>query len=358
MREEASTGREQGHAPRRAREERRAELVFERPNLSGQRRLRDVKSLGGTPQVSFFRDDHEVFELREAHDAGVYAKRTSPHILDFTPSGSCAPIPNRYGRASPPTRTFRSMSAERHGPRAIARLRAAGTVAAATLAWVGAHVRPGLSTAELDRLVRDDTRRRGARPSQLGYHGFPGAVCTSRNDVACHGVPREDDVLEAGDVVSIDVTSELDGYHGDTCATFFVGEPSPEARHVVEVARRCRDAGIAAVRDGVRTGELGHAMHEAARREGCDVVRIVGGHGIGRKMHEPPHVPFFGEPGEGRRVRADTAITIEPIVVLGSPELVEAADGWTLRTADGRWAAQFEHTVLVTRKGCEILTLA
>ncbi|MCB9601029.1 MAG: type I methionyl aminopeptidase [Sandaracinus sp.] len=247
---------------------------------------------------------------------------------------------------------------ERHGPRALPRLRAAGAAAAATLAWVGSHVRPGMSTAELDRLVRLDTRRRGARPSQLGYHGFPGAVCTSRNDVACHGVPREDEHLESGDVVSIDVTSELDGFHGDTCATFFVGEPSPEARHVVDVALRCRAAGIAAVREGARVGDLGHAMHTLARAEGCDVVRVVGGHGIGRRMHEAPHVPFFGEPGTGTRLKAGMAITIEPIVVLGDPTLVEDEDGWTLRTADGRWAAQFEHSVLVTREGAEILTRA
>ena len=249
------------------------------------------------------------------------------------------------------------MAIERHGPGAITRLRAAGRTAAATLAWVGSHVRAGLATAELDRLVREDTARRGARPSQLGYHGFPAAVCTSRNDVACHGVPRAFERLEPGDIVSIDVTSELDGYHGDTCATFVVGDVSPEARHVVDVARRCRDAGIAAICDGARVGDLGHAMAELAHREGCDVVRIVGGHGIGRRMHAEPHVPFFGVPGEGPRLRAGMALTVEPIVVLGRPDLVEDADGWTLRTADGRWAAQFEHTVLITREGAEILTL-
>ncbi|MBX3250228.1 MAG: type I methionyl aminopeptidase [Myxococcales bacterium] len=238
----------------------------------------------------------------------------------------------------------------------IEKMRAAGQVAAATLARVGVALRPGMSTAAIDALVRADTARFGARPSQLGYHGFPGAVCTSRNDVACHGVPREDERLEPGDIVSVDVTSELDGYHGDTCATFFVGEPSAEARHVVDVARRCRDAGIAAVRDGARLGDVGFAMHQLARSEGCDVVRVVGGHGIGRRMHEPPHVPFFGEPGVGARLRAGMAITIEPIVTLGAPALVEDADGWTLRTEDGRLAAQFEHTVLVTRAGCEILT--
>lgn len=245
---------------------------------------------------------------------------------------------------------------ERLGPKQIEAMRAAGKVAAATLAHVGALLRPGMSTAEIDRLVREDTARRGARPSQLGYHGFPGAVCTSPNDVVCHGIPSATVRLEPGDIVSIDVTSELDGWHGDNCATFAIGEPKAEARHVMDVARRCRDAGVAAVRDGVRLGDVGAIIEELAKREGCDVVREVGGHGIGRSMHQPPHVHHFGPPGKGARLRAGMAITIEPIITLGRPRIVEDDDGWTLRTADGTPAAQFEHTVLVTRDGCEILT--
>lgn len=248
------------------------------------------------------------------------------------------------------------MSIERLGNRQIERMRAAGRVAAETLSAVGAMLRPGITTADIDRFVREDTSARGARPSQLGYHGFPGAVCTSRNAVACHGVPRESERLEAGDIVSVDVTSELDGWHGDNCATFALGEVSREARHVIDVACRARDAGIAVVRDGVRLGDVGAAIEALVRAEGCSVVRDVGGHGIGRAMHLPPHVDHFGAPGRGARLRAGMAITIEPIVALGRARVILDADGWTLRTADGSLAAQFEHTVLVTREGCEILT--
>lgn len=248
------------------------------------------------------------------------------------------------------------MSIERLGPRQTAWMRAAGRVAAQTLAAVEAWLRPGITTADIDAFVREDTARRGARPSQLGYHGFPGSVCTSRNDVVCHGVPRAGERLEPGDIIAVDVTSELDGWHGDNCATFAIGEPSVEALHVIDVARRCRDAGIAVVRDGVRLGDVGAAIEALARREGCDVVREVGGHGIGRQMHLPPHVDHFGPPGRGLRLRAGMAITIEPIVTIGSPRLIHDPDGWTIRTADGTPSAQFEHTILVTRDGSEILT--
>lgn len=247
------------------------------------------------------------------------------------------------------------MHIERLGPKQRERLRAAGRVAAQSLRFVGAQLQVGMSTAELDRLVREDTARRGATPSQLGYHGFPGAVCTSRNDVVCHGIPR-DERLEEGDIVSIDVTSRFEGWHGDTCRTFVLGTPSPERAHVVDVAYRCCELGISHVRDGVRLGDLGHVVEELARAEGCSVVREVGGHGIGREMHLPPHVSFFGRPGAGRRLRDGMAITIEPIVVLGAPRIIMDDDGWTMRTDDGSPAAQFEHTILVTRNGAEVLT--
>ncbi len=242
------------------------------------------------------------------------------------------------------------------GPREVESLRRAGRAAAATLALVGERLRAGLSTATLDRWVREDTARRGGTPSQLGYHGFPAAVCVSRNHLVCHGIPRETEHLEPGDIVNVDVTTHLDGFHGDTSATFFIGEPSPEARHVVEVARRCRDAGIAVVRDGARLGDIGAAIAELARREGCSVVREVGGHGIGRVMHAPPHVPHHGVRGTGLRLRAGMAFTIEPMVNLGGPAVRTLEDGWTIVTEDGSLSAQFEHTVLVTREGCEVLT--
>ncbi|MCB9540306.1 MAG: type I methionyl aminopeptidase [Myxococcales bacterium] len=234
-------------------------------------------------------------------------------------------------------------------------MRRAGRAAAATLDAVAALIRPGLTTAEIDAFVRADTAARGGRPSQLGYHGFPAAVCTSRNHVGCHGIPRADEWLAPGDIVNVDVTTELDGFHGDTSRTFFVGEPDADARRVVEAARACLRAGLAVVRDGVRLGAIGRAVAAEARRHGCAVVPDIAGHGIGRHMHQPPdvlHVPA----GRGPRLRAGMAITIEPLVTLGDPTLDLLPDGWTLVTRDGAWSAQFEHTVLVTRTGCEVLT--
>jgi methionyl aminopeptidase len=236
-------------------------------------------------------------------------------------------------------------------------LRRAGRAAAETLAFVASRLAPGIATADIDRWVREDTARRGGTPSQLGFHGFPAAVCTSKNDVVCHGIPRRDVRLAEGDIVNVDVTTNLAGFHGDTSATFFIGPARAEARHVVDVARRCRDAGIASVREGARLGDIGAAIEELARAEGCSVVREFGGHGIGRIMHAEPHVPHTGQRGSGMRLRAGMVFTIEPMINLGSPEVRVLEDGWTVVTADGRLSAQFEHTILVTRDGCEILTL-
>jgi methionyl aminopeptidase len=237
------------------------------------------------------------------------------------------------------------------------RLRAAGRAAAGTLAHVAARLAPGVSTADIDRWVRADTAARGGTPSQLGYHGFPASVCTSRNAVVCHGIPREDERLAPGDIVNVDVTTCLAGFHGDTSATFLVGEVTAEARHVVDVARRCRDAGIAVIRHGARLGDIGAACEELARAEGCSVVREYGGHGIGRSMHGPPHVSHVGRRGTGPTLRAGMVLTVEPMVNLGRPEVRLLPDGWTVVTADGSLSAQFEHTVRVTREGFEVLTL-
>jgi methionyl aminopeptidase len=248
------------------------------------------------------------------------------------------------------------MAVEILGPRERAAMRRAGTVAAATLAYVGERLCAGMSTADIDALVRQDTARRGGRPSQLGYHGFPAAVCTSVNHVVCHGIPSPSVRLCDGDIVNVDVTTELDGFHGDTSMTFAIGAASPEARHVVDVARRCRDAGVAAVRAGARLGDVGAAIEELATREGCSVVRELGGHGIGRSMHADPHVPHHGRAGSGLRLRAGMAITIEPMINLGGREVDFLDDGWTVVTRDRSLSAQFEHTVLVTQDGAEILT--
>ena len=252
-----------------------------------------------------------------------------------------------------------SMAIEIHDARAIAKLRAAGRVAAETLAFVGSRITAGISTAQIDGWVREDTARRGALPSQLGYEGFPAAVCTSRNAVVCHGIPSRSVVLADGDILNVDVTSNLAGYHGDTSMTFVVGDAaraSPEAVHVVDVARRARDAGVAVVRDGARMGDIGAAIEELARREGCTVVRDFGGHGIGRKMHQEPHVAHTGTRGSGLRLKSGMAITIEPMINLGGAAISILDDGWTVVTADGSLSAQFEHTIVVTRDGCEVLT--
>jgi methionyl aminopeptidase len=248
------------------------------------------------------------------------------------------------------------MSVEIFAPADQVKLRRAGRVAAETLALIGERIRPGVTTLEIDRWVREDTARRGGIPSQLGYKGFPAAVCTSRNHVVCHGIPNGAERLVEGDIVNVDVTTLLDGFHGDTSETFFVGEPSAEARRVVELSRRCRDAGIAAVRQGARLGDIGAAIAELAAAEGCSVVRDYGGHGIGRVMHAPPHVHHVGRRGSGLRLRAGMVFTIEPMINLGSPEVRVLDDDWTVVTADGKLSAQFEHTVLVTADGAEVLT--
>ncbi|HEX4448496.1 MAG TPA: type I methionyl aminopeptidase [Polyangiaceae bacterium] len=248
------------------------------------------------------------------------------------------------------------MTVEIFGPSEIASLRRAGAAAAATLDVVGNRLRPGVTTAQIEGWVREHTKALGGTPSQLGYKGFPAAVCTSRNEVVCHGIPRRDETLRPGDIVNVDVTTNLGGFHGDTSATFAIGSVSAEARHVVDVALRCRDAGISVVREGARLGDVGAAIAALAEREGCSVVREFGGHGIGRQMHADPHVPHFGRAGAGMRLRAGMVFTVEPMVNLGKPDVRVLDDGWTVVTVDGSLSAQFEHSVLVTKTGFQILT--
>lgn len=235
-------------------------------------------------------------------------------------------------------------------------MRRAGQTAAATLNAVARWIRAGISTADIDEFVRADTARRGGVPSQLGYQGFPAAVCTSRNDVVCHGIPRRDEIVCDGDIINVDVTTCIGGFHGDTSATFVIGAAPPEARRLVDVARRCRDVGVSVVRPGARLGDIGAAIEEEARRAGCSVVRELGGHGIGRAMHQPPHVHHTGRRGTGLRLKAGMALTIEPMINLGMPDLIFLDDGWTVKTRDRSLSAQFEHTVLVTPEGSEVLT--
>jgi methionyl aminopeptidase len=243
-------------------------------------------------------------------------------------------------------------------PAMLERMRQACQLAAETLVMVGPHIRAGITTDDINTLVHNYTLERGAWPSPLNYKGFPKSVCTSVNEVVCHGIPGKR-VLRDGDIVNVDVTSYLpreNGFHGDTSATFYVGTPSPEARHVVEVARRSLALGIAEVRPGNRIGDIGAAIQEYAEGQGCSVVRDYIGHGIGREFHMAPQVPHFGKRGSGKRFKPGMVFTIEPMINLGDFDTEVLEDGWTVITADGSLSAQFEHTVHVTETGCEVLT--
>lgn len=248
------------------------------------------------------------------------------------------------------------MPVEIKSPREIELMRKVCHLAAETLLVVGDQIRPGMTTLEVDRIVHEHTLSQGARPAPLHYKGFPKSVCTSINEVVCHGIP-DATVLRNGDIVNVDVTHIFEGFHGDTSATFYIGTPSPQARHVTEVARKSLEMGIAEVREGARLGDIGAAIQEYVEAQGCSVVRDFVGHGIGRKFHDAPQVKHYGKRGTGERLRAGMTFTIEPMVNLGGWEVeVDQGDKWTVRTADGSLSAQFEHTVLVTRTGVEVLT--
>ncbi len=243
-------------------------------------------------------------------------------------------------------------------PSMLARMREACQLAADTLVMVGPHIRPGINTDDINALVHDYTLAHGAWPSPLNYNGFPKSVCTSVNEVVCHGIPGKR-TLSQGDIVNVDVTSYLpakNGFHGDTSATFYVGEPSPEAKRVTEVARRCLELGLAEVREGARIGDIGAAIQTYAESMSCSVVRDYVGHGIGREFHTAPQVPHYGVRGSGKRLRAGMVFTIEPMINVGHFACKVLDDEWTVITADGSLSAQFEHTVLVTTTGCEVLT--
>ncbi|MEP7121406.1 MAG: type I methionyl aminopeptidase [Byssovorax sp.] len=234
-------------------------------------------------------------------------------------------------------------------------LRVASQMAAETLLAVGEMIRAGLTTDDLNTFVHEDTVKRGGFPAPLNYRGFPKSVCTSVNEVVCHGIPGAR-VLETGDIVNVDVTTIYNGFFGDTSATFYIGAPSPEARHVTEVSRRSLELGIAQVREGARLGDIGAAIQEFAEGEGCSVVRAFVGHGIGRKFHEPPQVSHVGKRGVGDRLKAGMCFTIEPMINVGGHDVEVLADKWTAVTLDRSLSAQFEHALVVTRAGCEVLT--
>lgn len=238
----------------------------------------------------------------------------------------------------------------------IEAMKPACRLAADTLVMIEAYIRPGISTDEINEIVHDYTMKNGGIPAPLNYHGFPKSVCTSVNHVVCHGIPGEKKLVD-GDIVNVDVTTIVDGWHGDTSKTFYVGEPKPKARKVVEVAREALKLGIAAARPGSTLGDIGHAIQSYVEAERCSVVREYCGHGIGRDFHEEPQVLHYGRPGHGQELQTGMVFTIEPMVNLGKPAVKLLNDGWTVVTRDKSLSAQFEHTIALTDNGTEILTL-
>ncbi|MEA3076575.1 MAG: methionyl aminopeptidase [Actinomycetota bacterium] len=237
----------------------------------------------------------------------------------------------------------------------IERMRVAGRVAAEVLALVGAAVRPGVTTEELDVLAHEECVRRGAYPSPLNYHGYPKAICTSVNEVICHGIP-DDRALVDGDIVNLDVTTFVDGVHGDTNATFLVGEVDDASRRLVDVTRACLELGIAAVAPGRPLNVIGRAIQEHAEARGYGVVRSFIGHGIGRQFHTDLQILHYYEPRLTTLLEPGMTFTIEPMITMGDHRHRMWNDGWTAVTADGKRTAQFEHTLVVTDDGADVLT--
>lgn len=248
----------------------------------------------------------------------------------------------------------------------IDKMRKVCQLAADTLEMIGPHIRPGISTDEINTLVHEYTLKHGARPAPLNYGGsrnkpgFPKSVCTSINDVVCHGIPGPQ-ILKEGDIINVDVTSALpfEGkleFYGDTSATFYVGEPDMMTKHLVEVTRHCLEIGIAEVRPGKRIGDIGAAIQEYAESKGCSVVREYTGHGIGHVFHGAPNVAHYGRRGTGMKIQKGMCFTIEPMINAFGADITHLNDDWTVKTVDGGYSAQFEHTIWVTEKGCEVLT--
>jgi methionyl aminopeptidase len=247
--------------------------------------------------------------------------------------------------------TIKTTEAERAG------MRRAGRLAAEVLDMIGAHVQPGVSTDELDRICHEYiTGKQDAIPAPLNYRGFPKSICTSVNHVVCHGIPGER-VLKKGDIVNIDITVIKDGWHGDTSRMFFVGEPTVGGRRVSEVSHEAMRRGIEMVRPGVRLGDIGYAIQQYVEAQHCSVVREYCGHGIGREFHEDPQVLHYGKPGTGMELLPGMTFTIEPMVNAGKRQVRLLPDGWTVVTKDHSLSAQWEHTILVTEDGHEVLTL-
>ena len=238
----------------------------------------------------------------------------------------------------------------------IEKMRVAGRLAAEVLKMIEPHVQAGVTTGALDRLCHDYiVNVQQAIPAPLNYKGFPRSICTSVNHQVCHGIPG-DKQLKKGDIINIDVTVIKDGFHGDTSKMFFVGEPSVQAKRLVRVSHECMRIGIELVKPGVRLGDIGHAIQQHAEQQHCSVVREYCGHGIGRQFHEDPQVLHYGKPGTGMALEPGMTFTIEPMINAGKKDVRLLPDDWTVVTRDHSLSAQWEHTVLVTADGYEVLT--
>ena len=242
-----------------------------------------------------------------------------------------------------------------HGAEAFAGMRKAGRLTAGALDMLTAHVRPGVTTDDLDQLVFDFAVAHGAYPAPLDYRGYRKSICTSLNHVVCHGLPDRKPLRE-GDIVNIDVTLIVEGWHGDSSRMFLVGEVPRKAQRLVEVTHEALLRGIAVVREGATTGDIGAAIQDYAEAERCSVVRDFCGHGLGRLFHDEPNILHYGRRGEGITLKAGMFFTVEPMINLGRPHVKILSDGWTAVTRDRSLSAQFEHTLGVTKDGCEVFT--
>jgi methionyl aminopeptidase len=240
--------------------------------------------------------------------------------------------------------------------RELEKMRRAGYLAGKLLRHLEPLVQPGVSTLALNDEAERWTQAHGAKSAPLGYKGYPKSICTSVNEVVCHGIPNAKQILKDGDIINIDVTLIVDGYHGDTSRMFFVGEPSPIAKKLVAVTDECRRRGIAAVKPGARLGDIGAAIQEYAEAEGFSVVQDFVGHGISNVFHTAPQVAHYGKRGTGKKLRPGMVFTIEPMINEGTWEVEIQADKWTALTKDRKLSAQCEHTIAVTADGVEILT--
>ena len=250
------------------------------------------------------------------------------------------------------------MAATIKTPEQIEKMRIAGRLAAEVLEMIEPHVKPGITTGELDRICHDYmVNLQKTIPAPLNYHGFPKSICTSVNHVICHGIPADDKALKDGDIVNIDITVIKDGFHGDTSKMFVVGKPSILAERLIRVTQECLYLGLKKVKNGARLGDIGHVIQVHAEKHNYSIVREYCGHGIGEVFHEDPQVLHYGRPNTGDVLKTGMCLTVEPMVNAGERHSKLLKDGWTVVTKDRSLSAQFEHTIVVTDTGCEILTL-